>query len=593
MRDRDPARPFPAPELRALPRPPRNEAPAAPPASAVPVEESALRDVIATLRRRSTILLVCVVALPAGALGYSLSAGKEYTATAKLLFRDPGFDQKLLGGPVLAPSVDPAREAATNIGLVSLETVAGRAASAITSRRLTPAEIIGKVTVAAQGQSNVVAVSAVDGDPEFAARLANTISRQYIAFRRDADRSKIDQAVRLVQRQLRGLTAAQRDGSQGRSLRQQVNQLRVLAALQTGNAELVQRALAPDAPSSPKPLRNAILALILALALGVGLALLLDRLDSRLRGGDDAERLLGRPVLGTIPESSSLRGDHGDALHLAGQEAEAFRTLRANLRYYDIDHDVRSLLVTSSAPGDGKSTVARYLAATAAAAGVHAVLVEADLRRPTLNALYPVLRPRGLSEVLSDQATLAATIQQLPVSVAGAPTGKTLDVIGAGSPPPNPTDLLESERMRAVLADLHETYDLVVVDSSPVTVVPDSIPILREVDGVLVVMRESRSTTAGARRLRDQLTHLGVTPLGLVMNGTPPADSSSVYGYYAAAAANNAAAGKTPAGGKAAAGASPAGKASAGASLAGGPRRLRLPRRRAQAEPAEPAAPRR
>ena len=481
------------------------------------------------------IIVIAIVALPAGAIAYSLNAEDQYTATAKLLFRDPGFDQKLLGGPVLAPSVDPAREAATNIGLVSLDTVAAQAANApaIRPRALSASEIRDKVTVAGQGQSNVVAVSAVDHDPAFAARLANTISRRYIIFRRDADRGKIDQALRLVQRQLAGLSTAQREATQGRSLRQQVDQLRVLAALQTGNAELVQKAEPPLTASSPKPLRNAILALILALVIGVGLALLLDRLDRRLRDRDDAERLLGRPVVGSIPNTTALRSERRDALHLDGEEAEAFRALRANLRYYDIDRDIRSLLVTSSAPGDGKSTVARYLAATAAAAGVHTVLVEADLRRPTLKALFPGLRAAGLSDVLSDQSPLASAIGQLPVSMAGAASGRTLDVVVAGTAPPNPTDLLESARMRAVLDELEKRYELVVVDSSPVLVVPDSIPLLGQVSGVLVVMRESKSTSDGARRLRDQLDHLGVAPLGIVMNATPPVEKDSYRGYYA------------------------------------------------------------
>jgi succinoglycan biosynthesis transport protein ExoP len=500
-------------------------------------EDPALREFITALRRRAAIVVIAIVALPAGALAFSLGAEKQYTATAKLLFRDPGFDQKALGGTVLSPSADPAREAATNIGLVSLDTVAARAANVIKSRQLTASEVRDKVTVAGQGQSNVVTVRATDRSPAFAAKLANTIARQYIVFRRDADRAKINQAVGLVRRNLDALTPKQRNGNEGKSLRGQVDELRVLAALQTGNAELVQPAAAPRDPSSPKPVRNTILALLLGIVIGVGLALLLNRLDRRLRDRDAAEALLGRPVLGVIPESSSIRTDGGDALHLDGHEAEAFRALRANLRYYDIDRDIRSLLVTSSAPGDGKSTVARYLAATAAAAGVRAVLVEADLRRPTLSALFPVLRETGLSDVLTDQAPLAAAIQQLAVSLAGAPTGKALDVINAGTPPPNPTDLLESDRMRAVLAELQARYELVVVDSSPVTIVPDSIPILNLVSGVLVVMRESKSTTAGAKRLRDQLEHLGVVPLGLVMNGAAPVDDRSHYDYYAYAPA--------------------------------------------------------
>jgi succinoglycan biosynthesis transport protein ExoP len=519
---------------------------------ALPTEppQPMLREVLTALRRRTMILVIVVVALPALALGYSITAEKQYTATAKLLFRDPGFDSKVLGGgSLLSPSLDPAREAATNIGLVSLDTVALRAShsKAIRARGLTADEIRTKILVAAQGQSNVVTIGATDTDPVFAAALANTVGKKYIAFRRDADRKKIGEAVLIMSRQLNSLTPEQRKAARGIDLRAQLDQLRVLAALQTGNAELVQSAAAPSSPSSPKPLRNTLLALFFAIALGVGLALLRDRLDHRLRDRDDAEKLLGRPVLGVIPESGALKGDGGDALHLAGQEAEAFRTLRANLRYYDIDRDIRSLLVTSSAPGDGKSTVARCLAATAAAAGVRAVLVEADLRRPTLNGLYPVLRQLGLSEALTDQAPLAAVIQQLPVSIAGAPTGRSLDVIGAGTPPPNPTDLLESDRMRAVLDELHARYELVIIDSSPITVVPDSIPLLRQISGVLVVMRESKSTNVGARKLRDQLAHLGVLPLGLVMNGTAPVEDKAAYGYYAYAPAPGAAAPAAPA----------------------------------------------
>ncbi len=501
-------------------------------------EENALHDLVSALRRRIAVLLVVSLALPAGALLYSLSAEKQYTATAKLLFRDPGFDQKALGGssPVLGPSVDPAREAATNVGLVSLDTVAKRAADTITTRRLTAQEIGDKVVVSSQGQSNVVAVRATDASPAFAATLANTIARQYIVFRRDADRSKINQAVGLLQERIGEMTPRQRE-AEGSALRKQVEGLQLLAALQTGNAELVQPADAPRSASSPKTMRNAILGLVIGVALGLGLALLLDRLDRRLRTREDAEALLGRPVLGAIPESRSLGADSGEALHLGGAEAEAFRSLRANLRYYDIDREIRSLLVTSSAPGEGKSTVARYLAATAAAVEVSVILVEADLRRPTLNALYSSLDATGLSDVLSDQASLDATIQRLPISVASVAEDRTLDVICAGSAAPNPTDLLESEHMRTVLAELQTRYELVIVDSSPVTVVPDSVPLLSQVSGVLVVMRESKTTSVGTRTLRDQLAHMGISPLGLVMNGTAQTAGAGYHGYYAYAAA--------------------------------------------------------
>ena len=510
----------------------RFEAPAPSTAASGVQEGFTPRNVVVSLRRHAVLLVVVLVALPAFAIAWSLSAEKQYTATAKLLFRDPGFDQRLFGGQVLGPSPDPAREAATNVGLLSLDTVAERVARRISSRRLTPAQIRDKVDVAAQGQSNVVAVAATDASPRFAATLANTIADEYIVFRRNADRAKINESARLVQRQLGKLGPTQRSGTEGEALRTQLAQLRVLAALQTGNAERVQRAGTPASPSSPNVARNAILALLLAVAIGVSLALLLERLDTRLRHGEHAAALFGRPVLGTIAESPKLRDDKGEALHLGGLEAESFRTLRANLNYYDIDRDIRSLLITSADSGEGKSTVARYLAATAVAAGARVVLLEADLRHPTLSPLYPVLGGAGLSGVLTGQIPLDDAIQQLPVAVAGgSPDDKTLDVISAGSPPPNPTDLLESARMQSVLEDLGARYELVIVDTSPIALVADCIPVLGHVSGVLVVVREAKTTTVRAMKLRDQLSHLGIVPLGLVVNGAQ-LEADSYYEYY-------------------------------------------------------------
>ncbi len=143
-------------------------------------DELPLRDILAALRRRLPIVVVAAVALASAALAYSLQAEKQYTATAKLLFRDPGFDQKLFGTTILAPSRDPDREAATNVSLVSLDTISEKTARALRGSSLTPADVRAKVQVTSEGRSNVVAVMATDPDPTFAATLANTIARQYI-----------------------------------------------------------------------------------------------------------------------------------------------------------------------------------------------------------------------------------------------------------------------------------------------------------------------------------------------------------------------------------------------------------------------------
>lgn len=491
---------------------------------------SALREILGIFRRRLLILVGVTFVVTGAIVGLSATREKQYTATAKLLFRDPGLDQKLFGAQAVVTPRDPTRDAATNVSLVGLDTVFERAAAAL-GDGTTDDDIADHVEIAAVGQADVVSVAARDHEPAVAAKLANTVAQQYIRFRRDADRAKIDEAVSVVRQRLSQLLGPARNGAEGASVKRQIDELRVLRSLQTGNAELVQPAKTPEDPSSPKPVRDGLLGLLLGGLLAIGLAVLVDRLDGRLRTRDEAATLFERPILAEIGYSKQLRDEVVHGLALIGRERDAFRGLHTNLRYFDIDQDIRSLLITSSAPGDGKSTIVRYLAATAAASDVSVVLVEADLRRPTLVRIYEGLKDRGLTDVLADQVPVEDVVQQLPISIGGLPDpGRTLDVITSGSVPPNPTDLLESSRMRDVLSELEESYDLVIVDCSPLTVVPDAIPIVNLVSGVIVVVREGKTTTAKTRQLRSLLDNMSITPLGVVINDASGQDG--VYGNY-------------------------------------------------------------
>src|SRR4051794_18204951 len=181
---------------------------------------------VRTLRRRIVVLVACLVVVPGAAFVYSITQQKQYSATASLLFRDPQLDQKLFGSTVFAPSTDPAREAATNAKLASLEVVAARTSKALHGQ-LAAGEITGKIAVEPAGQSDVVSTTATDHDPVFAARLANLFAAQFIAFRRDADRSKISSAQNLVQQQIGRLTSSERSSAQGTALRQRAEQLQI------------------------------------------------------------------------------------------------------------------------------------------------------------------------------------------------------------------------------------------------------------------------------------------------------------------------------------------------------------------------------
>jgi Mrp family chromosome partitioning ATPase len=214
--------------------------------------------------------------------------------------------------------------------------------------------------------------------------------------------------------------------------------------LQTGGAELVQPANVPSSPSSPQTKRNVMLGILLGALLGICLAALLERVDRRVRSIDELEDIYGVPILARIPRSQRLSRRKAEAIGPQTQEGEAFRVLRTNLRYFNVDDRLHSVLVTSPETGDGKSTVARTLAMTMAEMGDEVLFVEGDLRKGgELRGVTGGLAS-GLSNVLAGTPYEKVLID---VDVPG-PHLRTLTVLPSGPVPPNPSELLDSAQMR-------------------------------------------------------------------------------------------------------------------------------------------------
>jgi capsular exopolysaccharide synthesis family protein len=327
------------------------------------------------------------------------------------------------------------------------------------------------------------------------------------------------------------MPAAQRSGIEGLSLRDRSESLRIQASLQTGNVAVAELASIPTSPSSPKVVQNTALGGVLGLLIGVGLAFLLQQLDRRMKEPEDLVTAFRLPLLGVIPESNAYRSDKDSPL--PSRESEAFRTLRAHLRYYNVDRDVRTVLVTSAAPGEGKSTVARYLAEAAATLGTETLLIEADLRRPALADRMGAHPPRGLADVLIRACPAPVAVWTLDDASDsnGTTLNNPLKILFAGATPPNPVQLIESQAMHDLLLWASKAYELVVIDTPPLTVVSDAISLIHKVDGVIIVSRLGTSTTTAAERLRERLSTLGAPTLGVVANAYSQYESGG-YDYH-------------------------------------------------------------
>jgi len=446
-----------------------------------------LEQALGLLRRRAPWILFCFVLALAAAYGFSTHQTKKYTATSSLVFSTNQLSQEVAGLQAIGSGATPQALQNTNVKLVQLGDMAARTA-ALLGQGLSKEKVDAALSVSAAGESNIVDVSATATSPVLAANIANTYTEEFVKEQQNNNHAYYASALALVNKQLAALTPAQRAGTAGLALEDRAQSLGTLAELRNGSVQVAQSATVPTSPSSPKVARNTALGGIVGLLLGLVVAFLLERFDRRIREPKDLETIYGLPLLGVVPESAALsrstRGKKNVREALPASEAEAFHLIRAHLRYFNVDRELRTLLVASAAPGDGKTTVARHLASAAARMGSRVLLVEADLRRPTVAQQLDIRSGPGISDVLIGAVVLSEATQTVDLDSpsangGGARTngagGRTLDVLVAGAAlPPNPGELIESHAMESLLEQVKSTYDLVVIDTPPLTAVSDA-----------------------------------------------------------------------------------------------------------------------
>jgi capsular exopolysaccharide synthesis family protein len=442
-----------------------------------------LRDYLKVLRRRwrliATVLLVIVAAISV----LTLRATPQYQSKSRIFIStsDASATQAYQGGNFAIQRVS------SYADLVNGHELASRVAKRL-QLAMSPNDLTQKISAAVVPDTVILEISATDPSARRAQRIAQATAQELSGF---------------------------------------VSELETPPGRKHApvKATIVDPASLPTTPVSPQPVRNIGLAVLVGLLLGVAAAFVRELLDTSIKGSEDIGEVTEVPVLGRIQFDSGVsKQPLLSDLTSTSPRVEAFRILRTNLQFVDVDRDKKIFVVTSPMPREGKTSTASNTAIAVQSAGLRTLLIDGDLRRPQLADLFGLEPSVGLTSILLGEIDLEEAVQHHPRS--------GLAVLTSGTLPPNPAELLQSQAMRQVLDKVRREYDVIVIDTPPLLPVTDAALLATQADGAVVVVRQGKTT-------RDQLTHsmerlhaVGARPLGVTLNMVRAASRrSGGYGY--------------------------------------------------------------
>lgn len=488
--------------------------------SSTPTDVPGLVRAARVLRERWWVVAICALVSLLVAVVYLERQPKEYTATAKLQFIANSIPSQVAGVPQ-NQSIDPEGEKATNLQLVTATPVAELVIKAL-GLRTRPSALLEQISASNPNDDYIVDVAATDTSPTRAARIANAFAQQYVVYSQRENESQLIKGEELINRKLSQLSST--DTIDRTNLQALYQKLLLLQAVQTGNAKVIATATAPGAPSSPKTKATAVVALVVGLLLGLGLIFLLDVIDRRVKSLEELEQLYQLPAVASIPQlPRRAQGERAQELAL-----EPFRILRNGLPLLSPAGQVKTVLVTSAVAGEGKTTIALGLARASALGGADVILVEADLRRPSVSSSLEM----GAST--APGLTTALFGDSDPLELLNPASGiERLQVLRSGPVPLHAADMLRSERLAGVFARLASNADLVVIDAAPLCPVVDTRTLLDdvEIDACLVVARIGDTTRDQARAARQVLERRRLVGIGIGLVGNDPGAALDTY-YY-------------------------------------------------------------
>lgn len=504
--------------------------------------------------------LIILFGLLAGLAAYvvSIQTTPIYQTSTRLLVSDP-----------------PAMRSMDYSGIVSSQTLIGTYAKMLVDRPvlqgvieqlnlpMTSDELKPSITVEIISGTQLLLVSVRNPNPLLAADIANTIAavftqriRDLQAERYSSTREGLAQRVTemekkvsetstaiMAQRQAEGISTDVTDTT-NRVVSPQLLQLesrlteyqrlyselvtnfeqvRLAEAQTSTNVFVSEPATVSRSPISPNTSRSTMLAVVVGMMLAVGLVFAIEYLDDTIKNPEDIRRKFNLPVLGMIAHHKAVDGKPISLSEPRSPVVEAFRTLRTNITFASVDVPLRRIIVTSCVPQEGKTTVSTNLAVMLAQGDKKAVLIDADLRRPQVHQRFGLSNRIGLTNLFMRQ------VDMLPGVLQATDTDR-LSIITSGSLPPNPSELLTSNKMTRILDYLNQDFDLIVIDTPPVLTVTDAAAMAASMDGVILVAKPGVTKLSALAQTIEQLRTVGARVLGVVLNDVKP--GSRKYGYY-------------------------------------------------------------
>lgn len=519
-------------------------------------EQKDLREYLRPVLKRWWLIAIIVPIVTVGTYVYYSHKPKVYGASTELFVQPSAVSQILVGGDSSLESVIGAENIAV---LIQTRTVAEAAAKRLEQEGVKPAG--GSVSAQSLEKSSFVALNSQASNPVYAAKLANAYAGAFIAAQEKQLATEAGKALRITRERLAALGHSEATQTKRESLEEQITTLQLVGSHTAGgtSVKIIERARPVSAPVNYNPKSNAIFAFVLSLLLAMGAAYLLEYMTRKVSSVEDAEEVYGLPVLAEVPKVDSPAPQGPGGIGIAKDLHEPFHRLQMNLDMLSHQQPLRTILVISAAPGEGKSIVTRNLGLLYREAGRSAAVLDADFRKRTLGGLFNAHEGPGLTDILAGRATFGQAVQEVAVPVSengngngnGNGTGylQQTAVQEVHARPSNQGDLamvpaggmqgsiageLSGGRLHQTLQDAAQVYERVIVDSSPVLATADVLPLLSQVDGVIVVTRLGVSTRESAKRLLKELKRVpGINLVGVVVNGIPQRMyRTRAYGYY-------------------------------------------------------------